>query len=61
MSDRQTVSEEPAADQSGNAADPELAPMVVLLEEYLARQLQAVLASATQSGASDNDNLRKFH
>jgi Fic family protein len=49
------------ADRSSDQQHPELAEMVNLLEEYLAKQLQAVLAAATQAGGTDADNQRKFH
>lgn len=50
-----------AADQSPNELEPDLTRMIELLEEYLAKQLQAVLASATQAGGGDAENTRKFH
>jgi hypothetical protein len=49
-----------AADSSSRTGDPDLAAMVALLEAYLTKQLQAVLAAATQTGG-DADSARKFH
>lgn len=48
------------ADRS-DPQQPDLGAMVHLLEEYLAKQLQAVLAAATQSTGSEAENTRKFH
>jgi Fic family protein len=48
------------ADRSSNPVEPELGQMVNLLEDYLAKQLQAVLAAATQAGG-EADSARKFH
>jgi Fic family protein len=50
-----------AADQSENPVEPDLSRMIDLLEEYLGKQLQAVLASATQPGGGEAENTRKFH
>jgi len=50
-----------AGDASADAQNPDLTPMVELLEQYLEKQLQAVLASATQAGGGDSDGPRKFH
>lgn len=50
-----------AGDASSDAQDPDLTPMVELLEQYLEKQLQAVLASATQASGADSDGPRKFH
>ncbi|MEA3012363.1 MAG: hypothetical protein QOD42_908 [Sphingomonadales bacterium] len=48
------------ADRS-DPQQPDLGEMVHLLEEYLAKQLQAVLAAATQASGSEAENMRKFH
>jgi len=50
-----------AADRSGDSQKPDLGEMVMLLEGYLNKQLQAVLVSATQAGGGDGDSARKFH
>jgi Fic family protein len=49
-----------AADRFSNPLKPDLGQMVGLLEEYLAKQLQAVLAAATQAG-DEGDSARRFH
>lgn len=49
-----------AADQSNSNDDPDLSAMVSLLEEYLTKQLQAALASATTS-SNQSERQRKFH
>lgn len=49
------------ADRSSDPQRPELDGMVHLLEEYLEKQLQAVLAAATQASGSEAENMRKFH
>jgi len=50
-----------AVDRSSDVTNADLGDMVGLLEDYLTRQLQAVLAAATQAGAADAENARKFH
>jgi Fic family protein len=50
-----------AADRSGDPENPDLAEMVALLEEYLTKQLQAVLASATRTGGGEDESPRRFH
>lgn len=50
-----------AADRSSDPQQPELGETVLLLEEYLAKQLQAVLAAATQTTGGEAENTRKFH
>ena len=50
-----------AADSSSDSEKPDISQMVALLEEYLARQLQAVLASATQTERGEGESTRKFH
>lgn len=50
-----------AADGSSDPQQPDVGEMVNLLEEYLANQLQAVLAAATQASGSEAENTRKFH
>jgi len=50
-----------AADCSNDPQEPDLSEMVDLLENYLTKQLQAVLAAATQAGGTEGDNARKFH
>lgn len=49
------------ADGSPDPQRPDLAEMVNLLEEYLSKQLQAVLAAATQASGGDAESARKFH
>jgi Fic family protein len=49
-----------AADRTSNPLEPNLDQMVDLLEDYLTKQLQAVLTAATQTGG-DADSARKFH
>jgi Fic family protein len=50
-----------AADESSRRGEPDLGPMVALLEAYLTKQLHAVLAAATQAGDDSVDDVRKFH
>lgn len=50
-----------AADRSPDALNPELGRLVDLLEDYLTRQLQTVLGSATQAGSGGGESTRKFH
>lgn len=50
-----------AGDRSPDHSNPDLKPMVELLEKYLARQLQAALESATQAGSGEAETSRKFH
>lgn len=50
-----------AGDRSSDPQQPDLGEMVYLLEEYLAKQLQAVLAAATQAIGGEAENARKFH
>ena len=50
-----------ALDRSPDPNAPDLSAMVSLLGEYLANQLQAVLAAATQTSGNDAEQARKFH
>jgi Fic family protein len=50
-----------SVDRSSDPKQPDLGEMVRLLEEYLTKQLQAVLAAATQASGSEAENTRKFH
>jgi Fic family protein len=50
-----------AADRSSEVQEPDLGEMVHLLEDYLAKQLQAVLAAATQTSGGEAEASRKFH
>ena len=49
-----------ALDDAADDDDTDISPMTSLLEEYLQRQLQAVLDAATQAGQS-SETTRKFH
>lgn len=49
-----------AADRSPDVDDPDLIAMTHLLQSYLAKQLEGVLAAASSS-ASSGDTARRFH